>query len=136
MPATADTEVKALSVAEVIKLRGVLAADKRAKSQDLGDLVDVLLATGSRIGEALALRWSDVDLGEHVVYLTGTVLREKGVRLFWQDTTKGKMPRGRLVPAFAVTMLERRAAEVEPGELDLVFPSWRGGLREVTTVDK
>ncbi|WP_454858428.1 tyrosine-type recombinase/integrase [Promicromonospora soli] len=136
VPATADAEVKALSVAEVVKLRAALALDQKAKSQDLGDLVDVLLATGCRIGEALALRWSEVDLNEHVVYLTGTVVREKGVRLFRQDTTKGKKPRGHLVPAFAVTMLERRASEVVPGEFDLVFPSWRGGLREVTTVDK
>ncbi|WP_165362721.1 tyrosine-type recombinase/integrase [Promicromonospora panici] len=136
VPATADAEVKALAVAEVVKLRAALATDKKAKSQDLGDLVDILLATGCRIGEALALRWSEVDLDEHVVYLTGTVVREKGVRLFRQDTTKGKKPRGHLVPAFAVTMLERRSAEVEPGELDLVFPSWRSGLREVTTVDK
>jgi integrase len=136
VPATADAEVKALSVAEVVKLRSALAMDKKAKSQDLGDLVDVMLATGCRIGEALALRWSEVDLAEHVVYLTGTVVREKGVRLFRQDTTKGKKARGHLVPEFAVTMLERRATEVVPGELDLVFPSWRGGLREVTTVDK
>lgn len=110
--------------------------DEKATAQDLGDLVDVMLATGCRIGEALALRWSEVDLDEHVVYLTGTVVREKGVALFRQDMTKGKKPRGHLVPAFAVTMLARRAAEVSPGELDLVFPSWRSGLREVTTVDK
>ena len=58
------------------------------------------------------------------------------MRLFRQGSTKGKKPRGHPVPRFAVTMLERRAAEVPPGELDLVFPSARGGLREVTTVDK
>ncbi|MEU4386806.1 tyrosine-type recombinase/integrase [Promicromonospora sp. NPDC023805] len=63
------------------------------------------------------------------------MVREQGVRLFRQDNTKGKKSRGHLVPKFAMTMLERRAAEVPPGELDLVFPSARG-LREVTTVDK
>ena len=136
VPATASDDVKALTVEEVVMLRAALAADAQATAQNLTDLVDVMLATGCRIGEALALRWSEIDLEKHVVYLTGTVVREQGVRLFRQDNTKGKKPRGHLVPQFAVTMLERRAVEVPPGELDLVFPSARGGLREVTTVDK
>lgn len=133
--ATASKDVRALGVPEVIELRAALAADRKATAADLGDLVDVMLATGCRIGEALALRWSETNPAEHVVYLTGTVVRENGVGLFRQDTTKGKKPRGLLVPAFAVTMLERRALEVPRGELDLVFPSARGGLREVTTVE-
>lgn len=135
VPATATKEVRALSVPEVVKLRAALAADKKAAAADLGDLVDVMLATGCRIGEALALRWSDVDRDGHVVYLTGTVVREKGVRLFRQDTTKGKKPRGHLVPAFAVAMIERRLGEVPRTDLDLVFPTARGGLREVSTVE-
>jgi integrase len=133
--ATASKDVRALGVPEVIKLRASLAADRKATAADLGDLVDVMLATGCRIGEALALRWKETDPAEHVVYLTGTVVRENGVGLFRQDTTKGKKPRGLLVPPFAVTMLERRAVEVPGGELDLVFPSARGGLREVSTVE-
>lgn len=142
VPATSLEEVRALDVPEVISLRATLAADEKATAIDLHDLVDVMLATGCRPGEALALRWDEVDT-KHVVYLTGTVVRgpwsvvrEKGVGLFRQDTTKGKKPRGHLVPEFAVRMLERRAAEAEPGELHLVFPSERGGLREVTTVDR
>jgi integrase len=72
----------------VVKFRAAPATDKKAKSQDLGDPVDILLATGCRIGEALALRWSEVDLDEHVVYLTRTVVREKSVRLFCRDTQR------------------------------------------------
>lgn len=136
VPATSLEEVRALEVPEVISLRATLAADEKATAIDLHDLVDVMLATGCRPGEALALRWDEVDLTKHIVYLTGTVVREKGVGLFRQDTTKGKKPRGNLVPEFAVRMLERRAAEATPGDLNLVFPSERGGLREVTTVDR
>lgn len=33
------------------------------RPQDLADLVDVALGTGARVGELLALRWQDVDLG-------------------------------------------------------------------------
>lgn len=136
VPATASEEVRALAVPDVIALRAALATDAKATAIDLHDLVDVMLATGCRPGEALALRWDEVDLTKHVVYLTGTVVREKGVGLFRQDTTKGKKPRGHLVPEFAVRMLERRAVEASPGALNLVFPSERGGLREVTTVDR
>jgi integrase len=136
VPATGSEDVKALTVEEVVQLRAALAADTTAKAQNLGDLVDVMLGTGCRIGEALALRWEDVDLDRHVVYLTGTVVREYGVRLFRQDTTKGKKPRGHLIPAFAVAMLVRRTAEVPDTELGLVFPSARNTLREVSTVDK
>ena len=31
-------------------------------NQDMPDIVDLLLATGCRIGEVLALRWTDIDL--------------------------------------------------------------------------
>ncbi|MFD6141660.1 tyrosine-type recombinase/integrase [Promicromonospora sp. NPDC060271] len=136
VPATSLDEVRALDVPEVINLRAALAMDKKATAIDLHDLVDVMLATGCRPGEALALRWSEVDLAKHIVYLTGTVVREKGAGLFRQDTTKGKKPRGHLVPEFAMSMLERRNTEVSQGEFDLVFPSERGGLREATTVDR
>lgn len=129
-------DVRALSVEQVVKLRAALAEDAKAVAQDLGDLVDVMLATGCRIGEALALRWSEVDLTDHVIYLTGTVVREKGVGLFRQDTTKGGKARGHLVPDLAVTMLERRATEAPANDLDLVLPSARAMLREVTTVDR
>jgi integrase len=135
VPATAAEDVRALSVPEVIELRAALASDRKATAAHLGDLVDIMLATGCRIGEALALRWHETDTSEHVVYLTGTVVREKGVGLFRQDTTKGKKPRGLLIPEFAAHMLERRGPEVPANKLDLVFPTVRGGLREVTTVD-
>lgn len=35
----------------------------RPPRRDLLDVLDVLLGTGARIGEVLALRWADVDLG-------------------------------------------------------------------------
>ncbi|QBR94247.1 hypothetical protein EXE57_00720 [Nocardioides euryhalodurans] len=39
-------------------------AEKRKgpKSVDLPDIVEMLVATGMRIGELLALRWSDIEL--------------------------------------------------------------------------
>lgn len=89
-----------------------------------------------------ASRSAAVSRGHHRSTTTHVVLGvasvsacEKGVRLFRQDTTKGKKPRGHLVPAFAVAMIERRLGEVPRTDLDLVFPTARGGLREVSTVE-
>lgn len=133
--ATGGDEIRALSLREVSELRACLAADPRAVSVHLPELVDVMLATGCRIGEALALRWAEVDLEAGVLHLTGTVVREKGVGLFRQDTTKGRKVTGLWLPVWAVEMLEKRIATVPAGPLGLVFPSARDGLREVSTVE-
>lgn len=61
------TEVRALTVTEVVALRAGLdqwqsaeLGSRQSRPQDLLDLVDVRLATGVRIGEALALRRQDI----------------------------------------------------------------------------
>jgi site-specific recombinase XerC len=51
---------RALSVAEVRQLRAWLTYDDKARERDLPDLVDMLLATGLRVG--LAVTWDAVDL--------------------------------------------------------------------------
>ena len=101
----------------------------------------MLLGTGARIGEALALRWSDVDVAAGTVALTGTVVRvhhpdRPGV-LIRQDTTKGRRPRAQLLPTFALAALvAERERGLPGGEHDLVFPSAAATLREVATVEK
>lgn len=141
-------EVRAPSSDDVRALRSDLAADERAVSVDLSALVDVLLGTGARIGEALALRWQDVDLEAGTAALTGTVVRvtvrsadsadTAGVSsLLRQDTTKGHRPRALLVPPFTLDVLRAQHERRLPGgEHGLVFPSAVGGLREVSTVER
>ncbi|MBU4214302.1 MAG: site-specific integrase [Actinobacteria bacterium] len=131
-----EHEVRALAMAEVKALRASLAADKRAVRADLPDLVDVMLATGCRIGEALALRWEDIDLDAGTVKITGTVVRVKGDGLIRQDTTKGKKTRSSVLPKFAVDLLlDRSVNGLPPGLLNLVFPTANAGPREVATVE-
>ena len=135
-------EVRALSVEEVRRLRADLAGDLQAIGADLVDLVDLLLATGARIGEALALRWEDVDLDSGTAALTGTVVRlrpgtEGPGHLVRQDTTKGRKTRRLRLPAFAVALLrERITAGRDGGEHDLVLPSAVATLRDVATVER
>lgn len=131
-----------LSVGEVHRLRADLAGDRQAFGADLVDLVDLLLATGARIGEALALRWEDVDLDSGTAALTGTVVRlrpgaDGPGHLVRQDATKSRKARRLQLPAFAVALLhERVAAGREGGEHDLVLPWVVATLRDVATVER
>lgn len=127
-------EVRALTVPEVRSLRAALRADKVAVRGDLPLLVDLLLATGCRIGEVLALRWADVDLKAGTVTVSGTIVRVKGVGLERQDKTKGKKARVLTLPAWAVKELKAAKQKAERG-VEPVIPSWEGSWREVATVE-
>src|SRR3712207_5268038 len=54
---------RALTLEEACHLCERLAADAEAVELDLPDLVEFMLGTGVRIGEACAVRWSAVDPG-------------------------------------------------------------------------
>ena len=100
------------------------------------DVADVELGTGPRPGEALALRWCDVDLDATPPRLTfsGTVVRLKGkkkdgkglIRQEWTKTDSGY--RTVILPQFVVDTLRRIKDEAVPNDLDLVFPNRDGGL--------
>jgi integrase len=55
-----------------------LEADRRAVARDLPDLTRWTLATGLRIGEALAVAWSDVDLDAGTVEVDWKLIRITG----------------------------------------------------------
>jgi site-specific recombinase XerD len=67
VPASRSGFPRALSVAEIRELRAWLNDDEKAQERDLLDLVDMLLATGLRVGEALAVTWDAVDLSAGTV---------------------------------------------------------------------
>jgi integrase len=136
--ATERKPVRALTEREVRSLRAKLAADRKAVAADLPDLVDYMLGTGVRIGEALALRWADLDLAAAapIVTITGTVVRVPGRGLIIQDHPKTARGRRKLMlPAFVVAMLLRRRVDQVDGG-DLVLPSSVGTLREPQNVHR
>ena len=108
--------MRALSPADVRRLRAALGAwqaepplnGRRRRPDDLRDVVDIMLATGCRISEALALRWQDVDLDSRKVTINGAVIvTEDGVirqdhpksmgsvKTYTVDQTTAAMLRGR-----------------------------------------
>ena len=144
---TKRSTVRALTVNEVVALRAGLAAwqseeqpnRRHRRTTDLLDVVDLMLATGCRISEALALRWSDVNLGETpTVTIAGAVIvdPDRGVVLQDHPKSSGSRQTYRL-PQFAVNMLLRRQVEqLEGNTYDVVFPSSTGTLRDPSNFRK
>jgi integrase len=85
---TRRPNVRALDVVELARVRAAIRAWSAAQanrpgprhSGDLADIVDLLLATGARLGEVLALQWSDINLAgpRATVTLSGTMVYVKG----------------------------------------------------------
>lgn len=94
------------------------------------DVLDLLLGTGCRPGEALALRWEDVELGDlPTVTFSGTLVQTRKSGLHRQERTKTKAGyRTLILPAHVANMLTRRLGEPVDGDGTLVFPARGGGL--------
>ncbi len=134
-------KAKSLSAVELKQLRALLTYDQKAIDRDLLDLVDLLSATGLRIGEALALVWDAVDFTAGTVEVRGTVIRIKGEGLVIKPEPKSEAGyRTLILPSWAIGMLTSRDAgfstsNEEQKLEDLVFPSAVGTLRDPSNVD-
>ncbi len=112
-----------------------LRASKRARDWDLPDLTLMMLATGCRIGECLAIGWSEIDLDAATVDVRWRLVRRIGVGLLRLSSVKSGEKGERLIPlpSWAVDMLRRRRAVI--GEtVEAVFPDSLGGWRDPTNV--
>ncbi len=126
-------EPRALTVAERVQLLHQLQADEKAGRRDLPDLVFFMLATGVRIGEALAVLWSQVDFEAGTVQITSTLIRVKGEGLLRKGTKSRAGERTLPLPASAVALLRRRF--MTGARLDqALFPDVLGGFRDPANV--
>lgn len=134
---------RALTLPEREQWLGRLERDRVAVAKDLPDLTRFMLATGARIGEALAVSWDEVDLhpGEPnipgTVEIVWTLSRVRGRGLLRVPRPKTESSERLLpLPEFAVAMLRRRkrmaslSREIEPGAAVPVFPHSSGGWRD------
>lgn len=147
----ATKEVRPLTLDEVARVRAA-AHDAvhppegtkrrgRLPSPDLIDIIEVMLGTGARIGEVLALRWEDVDLDpdQPRLSITGTIVWEDGVEggprhLFRQPHPKTKKSeRDLLLPRFVADVLMRRRV-ASTSTSGMVFTSHAGTLRDPASV--
>lgn len=111
LPAPAKKPVEALDLMEAVKLRNALSGDVRA-------VLDVMLGTGCRISEVLALRWCDLDLADPArsfVNINGTLSHDLDGKLYRQGHPKGKQVWTKPLPEFtARALIARRDAHIPP----------------------
>lgn len=109
---------------ELIELRRSLLDNELAKQLDLTDLVLFMIATGCRLGEALALKWSEVDLANAAVEIRTTAVRVKGQGVLIKPSPKTSSSRRVLeLPTWGVRVLARRDRSAS----SLVFPAPKSG---------
>lgn len=115
--------VTALNPDAVHALRSQLQKwDAAHPGADLDAVAQILIATGMRTGEALALRWEDVNLDVGTVTISGT--EKDGER---QEHPKTESSRRTLtLPPTVVTMLTARRVNAA---WEMVYPSATGTYR-------
>jgi len=128
-------EPRGLTAKERVAWMAQLASDEDAVRKDLPDLTTFMLGTGARIGEALAVLWSEVDLQGGTVSITSTIIRVKGEGLLRTRTKSRAGQRVLVLPSWVVAMLTRRfTAGVQ---LDKpVFPDSLGGFRDPSNTSR
>lgn len=135
-------EVRAMTAAEVQQLRTAarkweatpVTANKPVR-REIADSIDVMLGTGVRIGELLAIRWDDVDLEATppTISVMGTVaLGADGGGMQYQPAPKSETSKRILyLPTIAAEALRRQFEDREfrPGS-EAVFASETGTWRD------
>ena len=134
-PRSDRTEMKTLTEDEVRRLLATTVG-----MRDYG-LWALLVTTGLRLGEALALRWSDVDLEERRISVKRAVQRQRGAGLVFVEPKSARSRRIVPIPPETVKLLEdqrrsnrqdRRKAGDQWDEQDLVFPNPAGHPRDTS----
>lgn len=93
----------------------------------LGDVVDLILATGARVSEAVGLKWEyvDLDLPKPTITIAGKIVDSKGQPKHWENYLKSESGWRRVtVPPEMLPMLRRR--KLASGGNEFVFHTRTG----------
>lgn len=120
----------AFTIGEVQEIRAAIKAWESRRilagpppDRQLGQIVEVMLGTSARIGEVLAIRLQDLDLGGPVptARIAGTIVSRKGEPTHRQDHPKtDRSVRRVALPSFALQAIRSRllrARDTDPGAL-------------------
>jgi integrase len=130
LPRLMQHEIQPLTMEQAQKL---LYAARQSR---LECLLTVAIVTGMRLGELLALRWSEFDLTRGMLQVRHTVNRIKGFGITESEPKTESSKRSILLPPFVIdSLVQHRASQNEARiragakwqELDLVFPNTQGG---------
>lgn len=118
-----EAEEKALSIEEMDKLRGVLYQKWKTNNRRFvnGGAVDFILNTGLRMGEALALKWSDISFEKKTVSVTKNLILVKDrsgkglkYKLILQDRPKSDKSK-RMLPLNKAALQALEDLKTAPG---------------------
>ena len=125
---------RALTSDEQAALRAHLFTAEKAIQWDLPDLVVFMLATGVRIGEALATIWGEFDPDAGTIRITSTLVRIKGEGLARKPTKSRAGKRTLLLPPSCVAVLQRRSVNARFDRP--IFPDSVGGFRDPSNTSR
>lgn len=123
---------------EVRALHQAISAATGEAATELGRILLVLMLTGARIGEVLAMRWGHLDLARGAWDLQDTLSRDRDGRTAFASQTKTGEGRNVVLLPEARKALEiqqdyvafRKAMSPIWQDLDLVFPSTIGSAKD------
>jgi integrase len=122
--------VEAIRLAVALWERGVDGGSGPKPDGQLSAIIEVMLGTSARIGEALAIRRCDVDIAgtRPIVRVTGTIATPRGVAPFRQDHPKtAKSRRTVAVPSFTRDAIRLRLAKMDDLSPEALLFSSRNG---------
>lgn len=133
------SDSRSLTVAELEAVRAAVRAwlsKERSgpkSSGDMADIIEVMLATGARIGEVLALRWADIDLGPRIIEFNATIKTESGIGTYRKPLVR---PRMIALPEATALILQARPRSIPHNVLDAVFPTRNVTWQQVNNVER
>jgi integrase len=139
------SETRSLTLEDLDRVREALRAWTAKQrpgpkaSSDMADIIDLMLATGARIGEILAVRWDDValDAARPNLTINGTIKTEPGKGTYRKASPKSDASvRTVVLPEFAIAVLMSRRAAARGDSNDAVFPTRNGTWQQVNNVER
>ena len=111
-------------------------------AQELGRMVYIGVSTAGRIGEVLAMRWSDLNLDKGSWQVSGTLSKTKQGKPMIKNQTKTGRTRSVSIPLDLLGVLNtqyeyvvfKQAHSFEWTDNDLVFPNYEGAIRDASNV--
>ena len=111
-------------------------------AQELGRIVYIGASTAGRIGEVLAMRWSDLNLDKGSWQVSGTLSKDKQGKPIIKNQTKTGHTRAVKIPPELLEVITiqyefvvfMQAHSFQWTDNDLVFPNYEGGIRDASNV--
>jgi len=111
-------------------------------AQELGRMVYIGVSTAGRIGEVIAMRWSELNLDKGSWQVSGTLSKTKEGKKTIRNQTKTGRTRALSIPPELLEVLTiqyeyvvfKQAHSFQWTDNDLVFPNHEGGIRDASNV--